>query len=70
MILFLKLSKLILVNVELNCVVTSCDGLHIEVNELVGLNCFQIVKVDYDVEVDEDAEGTSHQPEDLPLARP
>lgn len=69
MVLFLKLSKLILINVKFNCVITGSDRLHIKVNELVGLNCFQIVKIDYSEEVNEYAESTSHKSKDSPPTR-
>lgn len=42
------------VNVKLNSVVTSCDSLNIEVNELVLLYLFDVVDVDNNKHVDED----------------
>jgi hypothetical protein len=54
-----------LIDIKLNTVVTSSDGLHIEVNEVVLLHLFDIVEIDDGKHVDEHSKATNHESEDL-----
>lgn len=50
-----------IVDVELDGVISSRDGLDIEINEVGLLDGFDVVKVDQSVQVDEHSQGSAHE---------
>ena len=61
MVLLLPSVIHITVDVELNSVVSSGNGLHIEVNSFVLLNLFDVVDVDQCEQVDKHTEAADHK---------
>jgi len=65
-IILLKVVEEIFVNIELNCVISSGDGLDIVVNELVDLYALDIVEVDDGPQINEDGDGSCSETVNLP----
>jgi len=55
------------VNIELNCIISSGDGLDIEINELVNLYALDIVEVDNGPQINEDGDGSCSETINFPI---
>lgn len=64
-IISLELSIDGFLNIEFNGIVSSCDSLNIEVDELGFLEGLDIIKVHNGVQIDEDCSASGDQTEDL-----
>ena len=67
-IIFRKVIKQLISDIELNGVITGCDCLNIEVNKLCFLNTFNVIKVNNCEKVDEHGDRSSNQSKYLSLS--